>query len=253
MQYVYIGLAVFTLIGDSLKGLFKSKEVKVIAIVIALYFTYQILQRKERQEKARKNLMNDPAGSYAALIYNALNPYFVFKYPILGKLPNGTDEQEIINLFFEIGQKNLYADVAKAFKDLYSEDLADELRSDGVFNEAMEAYRQGQGNTTGSTTTNSTKPVRLATTTARNNKNLLLKTGGRYVINGAWNLRNADNYTKVEGTTEAGQVYHINYFVNYKVNGQTLIGANVSRVILGISLGIFTDKIIALDGFTQAN
>jgi hypothetical protein len=248
MQYLYIGAVVIGLVTDFFKDLFKSKEIKILAIGIAVYFIYGMFRKRELTEKAKNNIVN-PENALAVRLFNALHPIFITKIPGIGHLPDGNNKNEVKAAAYEVGQRNNYKKVAEAYTALFKLNLDEELQSEGVFDIFNTEFNRGRSNPGEITVI--TAPKKTTTAANVNYKGFKLEVGKRYIVTGTFPLRNKDNTVIIEGNTSAGQTYHINGFVEYYVGKQAVKGARVSPVKFGISWGIFTESIISIDALNK--
>jgi hypothetical protein len=220
---------------------------KAIIVAIAGYWLFKYFADREATEKAKKTALSDPAGNLAVRLFDALHPYFKQKHPLFGYLPDGTDETTALQIAAEIRQAGNYAKVQDYYQKMYDVSLADDLASEGIAQEFSDVL-SGRLTSPGKS---ATTPIKLSASSAKNTKGLLIEKGKRYLVGGAYYLRNTSDTSQIEGTTTPGDVYHINYLVNYQLDGKTVTGANVSKVVLGVSLGIFSAKIVSLDAFSK--
>lgn len=152
MQYVAIIAAVLALFKDTLSGLFKSREVKFVIIGLAAYYFYTTTKKKEDKENILSNLADNEAGLIAQRLHTAFHPYV--STPIFGWYPpDGTDETAVETIAAQMGKKKNYSAVSEAFNLLFSQNLDDELRSEGVFDIFFNAYNAQSGGTGGTPTT----------------------------------------------------------------------------------------------------
>jgi hypothetical protein len=152
MQYVAIIAAVIALFKDTFSGLFKSREVKFVLIGIGAYYFYTNTKKKEEKEDILSNLADNEAGLLAQRLHAAFHPYV--STPIFGWYPpDGTDETAIEAIAVQMGKKKNYSAVAEAFKVMFSQNLDDELRSEGVFDTFFNTYNAQLGGTGGTTNT----------------------------------------------------------------------------------------------------
>lgn len=248
MQYLYIGAVVLGLVTDFFRDLFKAKEMKILAIGIAIYFIYNILRKREITQKAKDNIIN-PENSLATRLFNAMHPVFITPIPFIGHLPDGTNKNEVKAAAYEIGQRNNYKKVSEAYTALFNLQLDKELQSENVFDLFNQEFNKGRLNPGEITTV--TTATRLNSTVLTNTRGFRLEVGKRYITGGAYYLRNTNNTTIVEGQTVPNQTYHINGFVDYYIGTKQVKGARVSPVNFGISWGIFTEQIVSLDAFNK--
>lgn len=244
MPILYVVMMFLPKLIESTAKIKISPGFKAIVVAVTGYWLFKYFSDREAAQKAETTALADTAGNMAVRLFDALHPIFKQKNPLIGYLPDGTDETTALKIAAEIRAAGNLAKVQDYYKKLYKISLADDLASEGIADKFSDVL---SGRITGTVT----QPTKLSTAAAKNTKGLSIQTGKRYLVGGAYYLRDTSNTTLVEGMTEPGHVYHINHLVNYNLDGKRVTGANVSRVILGVSLGTLSAKIVSLDAFSK--
>jgi hypothetical protein len=247
MPIVYVVMMFLPKLIESTSKIKISPGFKAIVVAVTGYWLFKYFSDREAATKAEGTALGDPAGNLAVRLFDALHPIFKQKTPLLGYLPDGTNETEALKIAAEIRAAGNLAKVQDYYKKLYAVSLADDLASEGIadkFSDVLSGRTPGPG-------TASTSAAKVSAVSVKNTKGLSIEKGKRYLVGGSYYLRDSSNTSKIEGMSEAGEVYHINYLVNYTLNGQRVTGANVSKVVLGVSLGVLSSKIVSLDAFSK--
>lgn len=204
MQYAYIFIAVITLFWDKIGTLFASKESKILILAVVFYYLYDRQKTKEENEKLLTDFTNtdNKAGQWAVKLWNALHPIIKLKVPewvpiLGGYFDDGTDEDTVEAVAKECGKTKSIADLVKAYKSLYGDDLLKALEDDDV----LEIFNAAYNGTTGTTT---------PTTPGTGTTSQYIKSGKSYKVKGGWNIRAFDNVGNPTGTkTVENQVWNV--------------------------------------------
>jgi hypothetical protein len=157
-QFVIVGLGILLLFRKTFETFFKSKESKIVALAVAVYFLYTRLSKTETKETAL--LVNDSSTQDAMALHDAMHP--VFPNPVFGVyLPDGTNEQAA----YSIARKYVgnFAALASKYKLIYDRDLAIELQAEGIYNEFLQITNGGAAPTQPGTITSTPQTVNLLT------------------------------------------------------------------------------------------
>lgn len=232
MHYVYIAITVLTLFTDYMKGLFKSREMKILAVGVIVYVIYANLRGREKKANLEANLANKEEGILAVKLFKAIQPILQFQIPLLGYTPVYANKKELADLAYTIGQKGLYSKVADAYKTLYEITLSEHLKQNFGFDAFMEAHDRGRGKVGGYT----------------NSKGLFVREGKRYRAYENWRLRETTSPYKVVGQTEPGEIYEVQTIFQTSINGASTLVAIVKIVKGGIAMP-FWERVLAIDSF----
>lgn len=232
MHYVYIAITVLTLFTDYMKGLFKSREMKILAVGVIVYVIYSNLKAKERKAELEGNLANKEEGVLAVKLFEAIQPILQFKIPILGYTPVYASKKDLADLAYTIGQKNIYEKVADAYKLLYEITLSEHLEQNFGFDTFTEAHDRGRGKVGGYT----------------NDKGLFVREGKRYRAYENWRLRETTIPYKAVGQTEPGEIYEVQTIFTAPINGANALVATVKIVKGGITMP-FWERVLSIDAF----
>lgn len=235
MQYLYIAITVLTLFTDYFKGLFRSREMKLLAVGVVLYVIYSNLKNKEKKSELEGNMANSDEGKLAVKLFQAIQPIMQFKIPLLGYTPVYASKKDVADLAYTIGQKGLYQKVAEAYKLLYEIDLSKHLEQNFAFDTFTEAHDNGRGKVGGYT----------------NGKGIFIREGKRYRAYENWRLRETTSPYKAVGQTEPGEVYEVQTIFQAPINGTTALVAIVKIVKGGLTMP-FWERVIAIDAFYAA-
>lgn len=255
MQYIYIIIAIFITLRKEFSKIFQSKEIKALTITIVVYYIYQSQKLKEKAEKYDQ--AGNPVGTLARRLHNALHPYIKAKIPVLGYLDDGTNEEEVIAVGYEIGKLNKLSELGEAYYAIYSDNLNDALISDDVLQDFQTAYDQGRAGQainkpSGSNTTQINAPSQGAS--IRNDNNLIIEVGKSYQVKGGVNLRDYVSPYSVKDVTKAGDIYYVQRLrKNMKIGDKFYTVADVKyQFDLGVAYvpSVFTYMII-INAFTK--
>lgn len=232
MHYVYIAITVLTLFTDYFKGLFRSREMKILAVGVILYVIYSNLRARERKAALEGNMANKEEGVLAVKLFQAIQPILQFKIPVLGYTPVYASKKELADLAYTTGQKNIYAKVSDAYKTLYEIGLSEHLKQNFGFDTFMQAYDKGRGKVGGYT----------------NSKGLFVREGKRYRAYENWRLRDTTSPYPQSGITEPGEIYEVQTIFQASINGVSTLVAIVKIVKGGIAMP-FWERVLAIDAF----
>jgi hypothetical protein len=124
---------------SSFSKLFQDKTVRNFTLAIAGFFLFQYFKKAENKTEVLSTSPNDPSTRIAIAVFDAFHPYVALP---LG-LPDGTNEEQIKLLAYEIGQLNIFTAVVQKFKIIYNQDLLNELQSEGVYAEFQTEFNKG--------------------------------------------------------------------------------------------------------------
>lgn len=196
MQYIAIIAAVIALFKDTFSGLFKSREIKVVAVLGVAYYLYTKLKKDEDKDAVAANLPNNAAAMFAQQLHNAFHP--LVSTPIFGWYPpDGTDENAVKSIATQMGNLKNYTAVSEAYTTLFNLKLDTELRSEGVFDTFFNAYNSASVSSVSATN----NPI-VQTSNTVNKTNL--KKGDKVYTAGGWNLRSTNApYAAIDKTVVA--------------------------------------------------
>lgn len=232
MHYVYIAITVLTLFTDYMKGLFKSREMKILAVGVIVYIIYANLRGREKKANLEANMANKEEGILAVKLFKAIQPILQFQIPLLGYTPVYANKKELADLAYTIGQKGLYSKVADAYKTLYEITLSEHLKQNFGFDAFMEAHDRGRGKIGGYT----------------NGKGIFVREGKRYQAYENWGIRDTTSPYPLTDTTKPGEIYEIQTIFRAPIKGVSTLVAIVKIVKGGITMP-FWERVIAIDAF----
>lgn len=135
-QILFIAGGALLALQDGLSNFKLSKTAKtIIFAVVAYYFLNRFIQQ-ERKKAILDEAGNDPATTFAIRLYTAFHPYIDWG----GWLPDGTDEEEVIAVAKEMKRYKNFSEVSKKYRAIYNSDLANDLSSEGVYNDFFSNY-----------------------------------------------------------------------------------------------------------------
>jgi hypothetical protein len=229
MQYVAIIIAAFTLFKDWFAFLFKSREVKFIAIGLLAYYLYTTTKKKEEKEDILKTLPDNEAALLAERLHNAFHP--LISEPIFGwYLPDGTDEEAVKSIALQMNAKKNYQAVAEAYQTLFSSSLEADLKSEGVFDTFFNVYR-------GSSTSNPTNPTSPTTTAIS-----VMVGSNAYVKQSGVNIRNTTTGKALRVSTKGENLGVVMQLENKTVEGITGIWATCAKP--ASTFGLFQNYVL---------
>lgn len=234
MQYVTIAVTVLTLFTDLFKGMFRSREMKILAVGVVVYIIYSNLAAREKKADLESNLADKEEGVFAVKLFDAIQPILQFKIPVFGYTPVVVSRRTLEELAYSIGKKGIYSKVADAYKTLYDIALVDHLKNNSGFDTFTEYYDKGRGKVGGYT----------------NGKGIFVREGKRYRAYENWRLRDTDSPYAALGVTEAGEVYEVGTIFTAALNGVNTRVATVKIVKAGITMPFWT-RVLSIDAFYQ--
>ncbi|GAB3519517.1 hypothetical protein [Emticicia fontis] len=216
MQYVAIIAAVITLFKDTFSGLFKSREIKFIGIGLLAYYLYTTTKKKEEKEDIINTLPDNEAAILAEQLHDAFHPFI--SEPIFGWYPpDGTDEDKVKSIALQMSTKKNYQAVAQAYQTLFSSSLETDLRSEGVFDLFMNAYRSSGA----SNPTTPTSPTSTAIS--------VMVGSNAYVKQAGVNIRNTSTGKALRTSTKGENLGVVMQLENKTVEGITGIWATCAK------------------------
>lgn len=209
MQYVAIIAAVIALFKDTFSGLFKSREIKVVAVLGLAYYLYNKAKKQEDKDGILNNLPDNQAAMFAQQLHTAFHPLISESFFGL-YLPDGTDEAAVERIASQAGKLKNYKAVSEAYTALHARSLDEDLRSEGVFDLFFNTYNSASVSSTPSTNNLIAQPNSTANKPA-------LKKGDKVYTAGGWNLRSTNSpYAVIDKTVVAQDwiLYNNPYYSN---------------------------------------
>jgi hypothetical protein len=247
MQIILIILSLF-LTGSNSGGKTStsfSKEAKFGIVAVIAYFLYNYLNKQEKKDSLLTggNPEDIKYTQWANRLKEALHPpiFGSFKIPFFGYLPDGTDEQAVIQIATEI--KNSGSSVAKfaeIYKLLYEDVLFEELTNEGVYSDWVNAL-------TGNIST--TTPPKTNTNTGSGGVVGATLIGTEWIAKGGFNLR--DQLTLVQSgkyTVDGEKYLVVSEKVLKTINGVATYMVKV-RYTLGFGIGSVFTYYVAFSAF----
>lgn len=135
-QLLFIAGGAFLALQDGLANFKLSKQAKTIILaVVAYYFLNRFIQ-EQRKNAILDQAGSDPAANFAIRLRAAFHPAVDWG----DWLPDGTDEAEVIAVAKAMKPYKNFAQVSQKYRAIYGNDLANELASEGVYNEFFQYY-----------------------------------------------------------------------------------------------------------------
>lgn len=136
-QLLFIAGGAFVALQDGLANFKLSKQARnIILIVVAYYFVNRFIQ-EERKKSILDEAGNSIETTFAIRLYTAFHPYIDWGnwWPY-----DGTDEDEVIAVAKAMKPYKNYSQVSQKYRAIYGSDLANDLSSEGVYNDFFNNY-----------------------------------------------------------------------------------------------------------------